>query len=336
MIEIQIHPSDIRKKVRFYFISSKKLKIMGFVSVLILLFFSITIILAPTSYVREITKNYYKLEKKKNIQLKNDLQKLVSLYKINENKLKKLREKYEHLFFLYGIPFTSKGLGGTQLLEVPSRKNPEEILPLYHERVSALLNISQKLYEEISIYDERYKSLSLYTPSICPLPYGSYLLTSVFGYRINPFTNKQEFHQGLDFSCPEGTSVFATAYGRVTYSGRYPLSLNVSWWRYGNIVVINHNDNFITIYAHLSKTLVKRGENVKRGQKIGLSGNSGWSTRPHLHYEIRTLNFGNDYICVDPRIYILDLEWKEMDELLKQARNNIGKDFEPLPNPFKN
>lgn len=336
MIEIQIHPSDIRKKVRFYFISSKKLKIMGFFSVLIILFFSITIIMAPTSYVREITKNNFKFEKKQNAQLKNEIQKLVNIFQNDENKLKKLREKYEHLYFIYGIPFTSKGLGGTTIAEIPKNKSPEETLPLYYERVTSLLNISEKLFEELSIYSEKYKALSLYTPSLSPLPYGSYILSSTFGFRINPFTNKQEFHQGLDFSCPEGTDVYATAYGKVTYSGRYPLSLNVSWWRYGNIVVINHNDTFITIYAHLSKTFVRRGENVKRGQKIALSGNSGWSTRPHLHYEVRTSNYGDDYICVDPRIYILDLEWKEMDELLKKAKNNIGKEFEPLPNPFKN
>jgi len=336
MIEIQIHPSDIRKKVRFYFISSKKLKIIGFLSVLIIIFFSISIIMAPTSYVKEITKNYYRYEKKQNVQLKNELQKLIVFYSNNEKKLLKLREKYEHLYFLYGIPFSSKGLGGTDIVNIPKEKPPEVVLPIYYERVSELLNVSEKLYEELSIYDEKYKSLSLYTPSISPLPYGTYLLTSAFGQRINPFTNKIEFHQGIDFSCPEGTAVFATAYGKVTYSGRYPLSLNVSWWRYGNIVVINHNDNFITIYAHLSKAFVKRGDNVKRGQKIAETGNTGWSTRPHLHYEVRSGNLSNDYICVDPRIYILDLEWKEMDEILKKAKNNLGKDFEPLPNPFKN
>lgn len=336
MIEIQIHPSDIRKKVRFYFISSKKLKILGIISVLIIFFFCFAIVMAPTSYVKEITKNYYKLEKKQNAYLKNEIQKLISFYKENEEKLIKLREKYEHLYLLYGIPFNSKGLGGTTIVKIPKQKEPEEVIPLYYERVQELLNVSEKLYEEISIYDEKYKSLSLFTPSISPLPYGSYLLTSVFGQRINPFTNKSEFHQGIDFSCPEGTETYATAYGKVTYSGRYPLSLNVGWWRYGNLVVINHNNNFITIYAHLSKTFVKRGDNVKRGQKIAQTGNSGWSTRPHLHYEVRRLSLDQDYICVDPRIYILDLEWKEMGKILKMTKDNLGKDFEPLPNPFKN
>lgn len=336
MIEIQIHPSDIRKKVRFYFISSKKLKIIGFLSFLTILFFSIAIIMTPTSYLKEVTKNYYKYEKKINNQLKNEIQKLIAFYSRDEKRLLKLREKYEHLYFLYGIPFTSKGLGGTDIVNIPKDKATENLLPLYYERVSELLNVSEKLYEEISIYDEKYKSLSLYTPSISPLPYGTYILTSVFGQRINPFTNKTEFHQGIDFSCPEGTPVFATAYGKVTYSGRYPLSLNLSWWRYGNIVVINHNDSFITIYAHLSKVFVKRGDNIKRGQKIAGTGNTGWSTRPHLHYEVRSGNLSDDYICVDPRIYILDLEWKEMDDILKKAKNNVGKDFEPLPNPFKN
>lgn len=336
MIEIQIHPSDIRKKVRFYFISSKKLKIIGSLSILMIIFFCFAIVMAPTSYVKEITKNYYKLEKKQNLQLRNEIQKLIGFYISDEKKLLKLREKYEHLYFIYGIPFNSKGIGGTGIRNIPRDKKIEETLPFHYERVQGLLNVSEKLYEEISIYDEKYRSLSLYTPSISPLPFGSYLVTSVFGQRINPFTNKVEFHQGIDFSCPEGTDVYATAYGKVTYSGRYPLSLNVSWWRYGNIVVINHSNSFITIYAHLSKTFVKRGDNIKRGQKIAQTGNSGWSTRPHLHYEVRTSNLGEDFLCVDPRIYILDLEWKEIDKILKMARNNFGKEFEPLPNPFKN
>ncbi len=336
MIEIQIHPSDIRKKVRFYFISSKKLKIMAFFSILIVLFFSFSIAMAPTSYKKEITKNFYRFEKKQNLQYKNEIQKLLGYFSKYEKELLKIRGKYDHLYFIYGIPFNPKGLGGTNLKEIPKKLEPEKALPLWSERVFELLNIGEKLYEEISQYEEKYKSLSLTTPSISPLPFGTYIVTSTFGQRLNPFTNKLDFHQGIDFSCPEGTPVFSTANGKVTYSGRYPLSTNINWWRYGNIVVLSHNGNFITIYAHLNKIFVKRGENVKRGQKIAETGNSGWSTRPHLHYEIRTSSHKADFVPVDPRIYMLDLDWKDMDELLKKAKNNLGKDFEPLPNPFKN
>lgn len=335
MIEIQVHPSDIRKKVKFYFISQKKLKIIGFFSILIILFFSMSIIIAPTSYVKEINKANYRYEKKLNRQYKNDIKKLISFYKNFEERIKKLRSEYEHIFSIFGIPFTQKGFGGTQIKEVPKNTEPEILVEIYNERVISLINVSEKLFEELKAYEEKYKSISLYTPSLCPLPFGTYLITSLFGERINPFTNKLEFHQGIDFSCPEGTPVFATAYGTVTYSGRYPLSLNLNWWRYGNIVVINHDEIYITIYAHLSKAFVRKGEKVKRGQKIAETGNTGWSTRPHLHYEVRIYSEKDDFICVDPRIYILDLEWKNIDEILKKAKNPPIANFEPLPNPFK-
>lgn len=114
------------------------------------------------------------------------------------------------------------------------------------------------------------------TPSIRPTN-GS--ITSGFGYRRSPFGASREFHTGVDISAPRGTSVYATATGTVvmaTYSGGY-----------GNVIFIDHGFGFSTVYAHLSRMNVKVGQQVTKGQVIGLVGSTGRSTAPHLHYEVR-------------------------------------------------
>ncbi|MEO5666920.1 MAG: M23 family metallopeptidase [Bdellovibrionota bacterium] len=98
---------------------------------------------------------------------------------------------------------------------------------------------------------------------------------SLFGWR-----SARRMHEGIDFRASKGTPVLATEKGVVLYSGQ-------SLKGFGIIVVIGHGDDWSSIYAHLSKSLVQRGDNVRKGQKIAFSGNTGRSSGPHLHFEIR-------------------------------------------------
>ena len=104
-------------------------------------------------------------------------------------------------------------------------------------------------------------------------------ISSNYGWRKDPFTGKRDFHHGIDIASPSGSEVFATGAGRVVFNG----------WKEGycTMVEIEHKDGLSTIYAHNSKNLVKEGERVDRYQPIALVGNSGKSTGPHLHYEVR-------------------------------------------------
>lgn len=103
--------------------------------------------------------------------------------------------------------------------------------------------------------------------------------SSGYGYRIDPFTGKRAFHEGVDFTAEVGAPIKAAAGGVVIYSDRHP--------EYGNMVEIDHGDDLVTRYAHASKRLVNLGEVVLQGQKIAEVGNTGRSTGPHLHFEIR-------------------------------------------------
>jgi len=103
-------------------------------------------------------------------------------------------------------------------------------------------------------------------------------LTSPFGVRKDPFTKRPAMHQAVDIGARYGSSIIATADGTVTYSGRKS--------GYGKIVIVDHGHGFTTRYAHMSKTLVKKGQRIKKGDTVGEVGNSGRSTGPHLHYEV--------------------------------------------------
>lgn len=117
--------------------------------------------------------------------------------------------------------------------------------------------------------------------------------TSGFGVRSSPFTGKSTMHEGLDLANHIGSAIVAAAAGTVTYAGPRP--------GYGNLVTINHGYGIQTQYGHISRAYVKVGEKIKRGQKIAAVGNTGRSTGPHCHYEVRV-----NGIPMDPYYYILE------------------------------
>ena len=128
---------------------------------------------------------------------------------------------------------------------------------------------------ESQLFDAKVKKKLM--PTIPPVD-AAYLASS-FGWRIDPFNGMLAMHEGLDFPVDIGTPVFAAAGGVVVYSGAHP--------QYGNLVEIDHGNDFTTRYAHLSRLLVKEGEVVQRGAKIAESGATGRATGPHLHFEVR-------------------------------------------------
>ncbi len=111
-----------------------------------------------------------------------------------------------------------------------------------------------------------------------PLPAANNVITCKYGYRTHPVTKKYKLHTGIDLRASTGTKVYAANKGTVTTSG-----YSSAW---GNYIIINHGGGLTTLYAHLSRRNVSKGATVKQGDVIGLSGNTGYSTGPHLHFEI--------------------------------------------------
>lgn len=107
----------------------------------------------------------------------------------------------------------------------------------------------------------------------------SIVMTSGYGYRIHPISKRWEFHHGIDLRAKVGTRVYAVKSGKVIFVG----------WNggYGRLVIVRHANGFTTRYGHLYKIHVNHGQRVSKGTTVGLSGNTGYSTGPHLHFEIR-------------------------------------------------
>jgi murein DD-endopeptidase MepM/ murein hydrolase activator NlpD len=336
MIEIQIHPSDIRRRVRYFFFDRRKVVLgIGLLSVL-LAFVIASMAVAPT-VIRRVYKNTYLLamRQERAVQrerLKQHADQMTSL----ERTLDEQRVRVEKLITVYGLDQATAGHGGSVPVAGPDGGVSVEVARV---REAQLRHSVQRLGEQIEMlarYEAANAELVRHTPSILPLPSDQFVLTSTFGNRISPFTRGADFHKGLDLAAPKGTPVFASADGVVTFSGRVPLGQSVGWWRFGNVVVINHADRFISIYAHCDTTIVKQGALVSQGQNIATVGSTGWSTNSHLHYEIRSdLMDPGRFAPVDPRIYILNYQWSHEDKILANARSaRDQKDFDPLPKAF--
>ena len=127
---------------------------------------------------------------------------------------------------------------------------------------------------ESRLFDQKIKKMMV--PTRQPVQDGH--VGSSFGWRIDPFTGRSALHTGLDFQADAGTPILAAAGGVVVAQEAHPA--------YGNMLEIDHGNNLITRYAHASKLWVKKGDLVKRGQKIAAVGSTGRSTGPHLHFEV--------------------------------------------------
>lgn len=104
-------------------------------------------------------------------------------------------------------------------------------------------------------------------------------ISSRFGYRTHPIFKRRIFHGGIDFAAPSGYKIKSADHGAVIFAGR--------WGGYGNATIVDHGDKLTTVYAHQSRIIVKKGQNVVKGQLIGYVGSTGYSTGPHLHFEAR-------------------------------------------------
>ena len=202
----------------------------------------------------------------------------------------------------------------------------------YYEQISRMSNsqlageltlkvdmLEKELYTQAKSYDEILEMTKTQEirmeniPAIQPVMNKDLKrVASGYGMRIDPVYHVRRFHQGMDFTAPIGTEIFATGNATVKFSG----------WKqgYGNTVILDHGFGYETLYAHLYKSLVRKGQKVRRSDIIALVGNTGKSTGPHLHYEVR-LN-GKP---IDPRnYYFYDLSPEEYDQMI-QLSNNFGQ-----------
>lgn len=193
---------------------------------------------------------------------------------------------YRVIFEAEPIPSSIReaGIGGVDRYEkLKGYKNADLIIETEKklDKIMGQLYVQSKSLDEVFTMAKNKERMLTSIPAIQPVNnkdlrrVGSY-----FGMRVDPFYKVRKFHPGIDFSAPVGTEVYATGNGTILQAGR-------DNGGYGNQIVIDHGYNYQTTYAHLSRIFVVPGQKILRGQIIGYIGNTGKSTSPHLHYEVR-------------------------------------------------
>lgn len=294
---------EIRPKVRRIF-----LKISSF--------FGLSILLALLYYV--IWSLIVDTPKQKS--MKNELKQLALQNELIKNEMTDIEETLDELQKtdeeLYMSIFESKPVsdlykkgGIKRYRELDGYSNAyitdqtSQRLDMIREKIYMQAKSYDDLVENIEDKDDLLKSI----PVIMPITNDNLKRTaSGYGMKMHPIYKIVMFHNGMDFTAPIGTEVFATGKGVVT-------SVVKSQKNLGNYVTIDHGYGYTSTYAHLDKINVKKGQRVNRGEVIGLVGNSGLSVAPHLHYEIK---YKDKY--VDPsNFFFSDLSLEEYEKLIE-------------------
>jgi murein DD-endopeptidase MepM/ murein hydrolase activator NlpD len=218
---------------------------------------------------------------------------------------------YRVIFESEPIPTEARkaGIGGSdRYKDLEGYRNSESLI----RTAQKLDQITAKMYVQTKSFDEVYEMainknrLLASLPAIQPISnHDLRRLSSYFGYRTDPYYKVLKFHEGVDFSAPTGTDIYATGDGVVLEADR-------SKSGYGNQIVIDHGFGYKTMYAHLQSFKVRTGQEVKRGQVIGTVGSTGKSTSPHLHYEVWKNN-----VPVNPINYFFnDITPEQYEEML--------------------
>ena len=230
---------------------------------------------------------------KQNEQLRQEYRELLSELQRDEQQLALLKRKddrlYRSFFGMDPIPYSIReaGTGGSpRHSALRTLSDPDMVIDVFNklEKLANKAQIQQNSFEQLQNRAVEKQQLLARKPSINPISPGDpSWLTSSYGYRRDPFTGRLSSHHGIDIAGPYGLDIHAAGDGVVTIA-------EYNRHGYGKEVLIDHGFGYSTRYAHLQELLVEPGEKVKRGQVIGKMGNTGRSTGPHLHYEVRLNN----------------------------------------------
>lgn len=272
-----------------------------------------------------IYNSFYKSERE--AELIREVEELKSYYQLINKKLEEadkvltaLQERddkvYRVIFAVDPIPKEVRiaGSGGTEKYTDLLKKGlqSEKLILSTLQKVDMLkrkMYVQSKSYDEIMQLAKNKEDRLARIPAIQPISNKELTrLSSGFGMRFHPIFGGLQFHPGIDFAAPHGTPVYATADGEVIVARN-------NFGGYGNEIQIKHSEDYTTLYAHLSRFNVRVGQKVKRGECIGYVGSTGFSTAPHLHYEV--IYKGEK---VNPVYYFYnDLSPEQYDKILELA-----------------
>ena len=235
---------------------------------------------------------------------------------------------YRSIYGMNEIPMSVRtaGIGGVDRYSYLDGVEPSNALKntlMRLDRITRMTFVQSKSFDEVAAVSKRAGDMVSCIPAVPPIipDPSKYTMTSPFGYRTDPFTGNSKLHTGVDLAMKPGNPVFATGDGIVE-------SVAFDFFGYGNCVDIDHGFGYKTRYAHLNTITVIEGMKVKRGDKIGESGQSGRASGPHLHYEV--FYKGER---VNPMNYF-DLSMSKQEYLAMVESCNAEKDDTPQRRSF--
>lgn len=274
------------------------------------------------------------IDSPKEKRLKRDLSNMELQYEEMNRRMSELDHVLEDIEYrddnIYRVVFEAEpvadevrnaGFGGANRYEDLQGFSHSDLLVETAERLDQLTKrmvVQSRSFDEVMELARDKESLLAAIPAIQPVSNQDLRrIASGFGYRIHPIYKVRKLHTGLDFSAPIGTPIYATGDGTISEAKTRGSS------GYGKYVEINHGFGYETLYGHMSRIVVRRGQHVKRGDIIGYVGNSGRSTAPHLHYEV--IRNGSKINPIN--FFYNDLSPEEYEELIEiSSRSNQSFD----------
>jgi murein DD-endopeptidase MepM/ murein hydrolase activator NlpD len=307
----RIKPSPGQQIIRFF----KRLGATGVVASILLLILSVFFDTPEESR-----------QKRENAQLLAQYEILNGKLQRMELTMEQIKERDDNIYrTIFGVePISAAmreaGVGGiNRYRELEGFNNSELVVStsMKLDNMLRTLDVQRKSYNDILSLAEEKEVFLASIPAISPISDKNLTrFASGYGYRIHPIYRTRKMHSGIDLTAPTGTSVHSTGDGKIIKTG-------YTAGGYGKRIIIDHGFGYKTLYAHLNDIHVKEGQKVKRGEVIGIVGNTGRSTAPHLHYEVRKNNQTENPV----NYYYNDLTPEQYDEVITvSSRMNMSFD----------
>jgi len=270
-----------------------------------------------------VTFTYFFIDSPKEKQLKRENQQLLLQFELLNNKMNQVTDVLEDLEYrddnIYRVVFEVEpinenirkaGFGGVNRYQHLEGYSNSDLVIKTTERLEQLtkqLYIQSKSFDEVIELAKKKEEMLLSIPSIMPISNSDLKrVSSGFGMRSDPHLGIPKHHDGQDFTAPTGSDIYATGLGKVK-------RVTKKRYGYGYHVIVDHGYGYETLYAHMSEIKVRVGQKVQRGDIIGLVGNTGKSTAPHLHYEVR-----KDGRAINPvNYYYQDLTPEQFEQIIE-------------------
>lgn len=326
-MELQFHPKSGREAVRTYSIGLKRERaLLALASALTLLALSLlwTAPVLTARLFRHEAPTDITSEKKA---LRATEQRLLERASALQERALALGNLLNQIAFLYELPAAAWPRALDPERGALSTAGAEEAVSGL-ERYLADLERGRALLEEREGADPE---LARRVPSLLPVSASLFEPSALFGPRVSPWTGEEEFFPGVQLAAPERSPVIAPADGRVVFVGKVRPTPGGWLWRLGTVVVLSHGRGGATLYGHLSRADVRRGQRLERGDRIGTVGRTGWAMAPQLHYEL--WRFERTRLRpTDPLFAVLDHSLdRQRVSLERMAATSLPEPVERLP-----